>query len=163
MKRFSILLLPIIVLIFTMCKQNSGRPDNGLQEVRVDPKMSNADIIRSPASADHPTDTVNVAKMSFQEKIFDFGEVEEGAIVKHVFTFVNTGKTPLLISDASSSCGCTIPSYNKASIAPGQGDAITVQFDTKNKADQQSKAVKIYANTYPSESTVYLKGYVRKK
>ena len=132
-----------------------------MQEVRLDNKASNADIIRNPATANAPVDTVNVAKIVFQEKTFDFGEVEEGTIVKHTFDFVNTGKVALLVAEVKSSCGCTIPEFNKQLIAPGQGDVIKVQFDTKNKERDQIKAVKVFANTYPAETILTIKGFVK--
>ena len=87
-----------ILIPFVACKQREAeKKDNGLQEVRLDDKASNADIVRLPVSADKPTDTVNVPKIQLEESVYDFGEITEGGLVKHNFKFKNTGNTPLII------------------------------------------------------------------
>lgn len=118
-------------------------------------------IIRNPATANQPLDTVNVAKISFAEEEFNFGEVEEGEEVVHVFRFTNTGKVPLLITDARSTCGCTVPSYPREAIAPGAGGELKVVFNTLNKQEAQRKEVTITANTVPSQTKVALVGFVK--
>ena len=150
-----------MLIFWANCKEPK-KPDNGMQEVRLDAKLDNAAIIRDPRTADNPIDTFNVAKLSLNETLFDFGEVEQGMIVTHVFKFTNNGKAPLLITDVKTTCGCTVPDYKKESIAPGQSDAITVHFDTKTKENNQSKPITIYANTFPSATTLLLKGTVKK-
>jgi hypothetical protein len=129
----------------------------------AEPAIGQADIIRSPVSANRPLDTVNVAKLSFDEPTFDFGTVSEGAVIEHTFSFTNTGKVPLLISNARSTCGCTVPEWPETPIDPGEAGEITVRFDTKNKSQLQVKPVTITANTYPSTSKIYLQGVVAKE
>jgi len=148
-----------LVLVMAACQSNRQSDENALQEVSVE-DGSVADIIRNPASANEPTDTVNVAKMAFEETQHEYGVVDAGEIVEHAFTFTNTGKVPLVINDARSTCGCTVPEYPKAPIAPGESGVINVRFNTKGKFGQQIKPVTIVANTYPSETKVYLVGKV---
>lgn len=159
MRKFSLLFFAILGLIFTNCESEQAS-EKSIEEIRTDDLGLNASIIRNPVSADTPVDTVNVAKMEFEEVTFEFGEVDAGAVIEHTFAFTNTGKVPLTISDARSTCGCTVPSWPKDLIHPGQGGAIKVKFDTKNMRKQQRKPVIITANTYPSETKVYLEGYV---
>ena len=137
--------------------------EKSVQEIVSGPALKNSDIIRSPVSADGTTDTVNVAKMSFEQTTFDFRETTEGEVIEHTFSFTNTGKKPLLISNAKSTCGCTVPSWPRKAIMPGDSGEIEVKFNTKNKVGQQIKTVTITANTYPSNNTVYVKGYVNAK
>ncbi|MEO1261637.1 MAG: DUF1573 domain-containing protein [Bacteroidota bacterium] len=148
----------ILLLIGTIsCK---GDQDNGksIEEIKTDGAISS--IIRSPVTANGPTDTVNVAKMEFTKMIHDFGEVKEGQIVKHAFEFTNTGKIPLVISDAHSTCGCTVPEWPENPVPPGASGRINVEFNTKSKTNNQEKPVIITANTYPSVTKVFLKGFV---
>ena len=107
-------------------------------------------------------DTANMAKFKFAESEYDFGDIKEGDVVKHVFKFTNVGKTELAISDARGSCGCTIPSYPKESIAPGAEGEIEVQFNSKGKAGANLKHVSIVANTYPEVTTISIKATVAK-
>ncbi len=137
-----------------------GDSEKSLEEIKQEGPISNADIIRNPVSADSELDTVNVAKMEFEYTEFDFDTVGQGAVVEHTFTFKNTGKEPLLISSARSTCGCTVPEWPKAPVEPGETGEINVRFDTKNKRNRQIKPVTITANTYPNTTRVYLRGHV---
>lgn len=105
-----------------------------------------------------PTDTVNVAKMSFDVDRYNFGTVDEGEVVKHVYKFTNTGKIPLTISNARSTCGCTVPTWPKEPIGVGESGEIEVAFNTQGKRNKQRKPVTITANTYPAQTVVYLDG-----
>jgi len=134
---------------------NNGKK---IEEVESAGKISS--IIRNPETADGVADTINVAKLTFAETRFNFGEIDEGGVVKHTFKFTNTGKVPLIISDARSTCGCTVPEWPAEPVAPGEEGEIFVKFDTKNKKDKQSKPITITANTYPSQTKIHLDGYV---
>ncbi len=120
----------------------------------------NAGLINNPASAALPSDTNQLARITYVETEFDFGEVTEGAVVEHKFKFTNTGKVPLTILKARSSCGCTIPEYPEEPVPPGGTSEITAKFNTEGKHSQQKKIIHITANTYPSETSVMLKGIV---
>jgi hypothetical protein len=102
-----------------------------------------------------PTTTVN-----FSEERFNFGTVAAGEKVQHNFKIKNTGKEPLIITNASSSCGCTVPEWPKEPIAPGKSGEIKVVFDSNGKSGAQSKRVTIVSNTNPPESFLYLEGDV---
>ena len=162
-KMRKIVTLLLVVSALSACKQNEDKKDNGLEEVRLDNKTSNADIVRMPISADKPLDTLNIPKIALDENTFVFGEVTEGAIVKHSFTFKNAGNQPLLISDVRTTCGCTVPEWNRSPIAPGASDKINVTFDTKEKQDAQVKKITIIANTFPAETELTLRGVVALK
>jgi Protein of unknown function (DUF1573) len=152
----------VATFLIAACRQNDKK-DNGLAEVRLDGKTSNADIVRMPISADKPLDTNQIAKIQFDSTEYYFGKVKEGAIVKHTFSFKNVGKMPLLISDVRTTCGCTVPTWNKNPIAVGATDKIDVSFNTDNKHNEQIKKITIMANTFPSETVTVLMGVVEPK
>ena len=59
-------------------------------------------------------------KIEFKEETINYGEVEKGKDDGvRIFEFTNTGDAPLLIKDAKSSCGCTVPEWPKEAIMPG--------------------------------------------
>lgn len=157
MNRYFLFLLAVAV--FSAC-QNDNNAD-GVKEIRSG--GSNADLVRNPVSADMPTDTSQLARITFEEKEFDFGEANEGDVVTHQFKFTNTGKVPLTILKARSSCGCTIPEYPEEPVPPGGTGVVTAKFNTEGKMNQQRKMIYITANTYPNESSVLLKGFVKAK
>ncbi len=150
-------------LLLTACNNSTSelKEEKSIEEIEADGKITNSDIIRNPVSSDNSIDTVNVAKMTFDEEEFDFGEVAQGDVVEHVFKFTNTGKVPLLISNARSTCGCTVPEWPKELIEPGERGEVMVKFDTRGKSNEQQKPVTIMANTYPTTNKVLLKGFVR--
>jgi len=99
-------------------------------------------------------------EFKFGSETFDFGEISEGETIEHTFTFVNTGEAPLIIQNASASCGCTVPSYSKEPVPPGGSGEVFVRFDSKNKKGAQSPTVTVTANTFPKVTKLRLKGSV---
>lgn len=102
--------------------------------------------------------------LKFTEMDYSFGSVkEEGGLVKHVFYFTNTGTEPLNLVDVKGSCGCTIPTWNKQSVAPGKKDSIVVNFNPLNRPGNFKKEVYITANTTPASTKLTISGYVEQK
>lgn len=101
-----------------------------------------------------------VPELSFEAVEHNFGKVYEGETVDHTFTFTNTGTGPLLIQNARASCGCTVPSWPKEAIAPGEKGEIQVRFNTTGKLGNQRKTVTLTANTQPNILTLIIQGEV---
>ena len=150
-------------LLMACGSKNVEKKDNGLQEIRLDEKASNADIVRLPVSVDGKADASNMAKMVFETTEFNFGTITEGAVVKHVFKFKNVGPVPLVISDIQTSCGCTVPDWQRAPIQAGASSEIKVQFNSEGKNGVQEKAVRVIANTLPNETILMVTGSVNPK
>ena len=154
------LLLSILFFAFSCTKTSE---DNGkrVEGVAIEDVNSNAAIIRNPITADsEEIDTTTLAKFSFIEERYHFGELDQGGKVKHTYVFTNTGYVPLIISDVRSTCGCTVAEWPREAIPPGTKGEITVNFDSKNKTGNQSKPITITANTIPAKTTIYLDGFV---
>ncbi len=106
---------------------------------------------------------VNAPVMNFDKSSYDFGKITRGDKVKYDFKFTNTGKSPLIITSAVASCGCTTPNWPKTPITPGQIGQITVVFNSTGKVGLQDKMVTITANTNPAQTVVHLVGEVLEK
>jgi hypothetical protein len=105
--------------------------------------------------------TADAPVMSFKETTYDFGTIKEGEVVNHTFVFTNTGKAPLVIESATSTCGCTVPEVPDKPIAPGAEGKISVQFNSAGKGGtQQMKVISIRANTQPDITQVNIKANV---
>ena len=104
-----------------------------------------------------------VASISFDKKEFDFGTVNEGEIVETVFKVTNSGTTDLVITNATGSCGCTVPVWPKAPIKPGETGDIAVKFNTSGKPNRQMKTVTLTANTESGREVLTLRGSVTPK
>lgn len=103
------------------------------------------------------------AILSATELKYDWGVVYSGEKVQHEFTFINKGNIPLIIFDASASCGCTVPTAPTKPILPGETGSVKVVFDSKGRVEQQNKSVTVKANTEPEYTTFYLSGMVYNK
>jgi Protein of unknown function (DUF1573) len=101
--------------------------------------------------------------IKYEGERFDFGNANEGDMVKHTFKFTNTGNEPLIISNAKGSCGCTVPTWPKEAIAPGAMGSIDVEFNTTGKPGRQSKRVTVTANTIPTDTFIEIAGEVAPK
>jgi len=101
------------------------------------------------------------AEISFEKTVHDFGSILQKGDGTYQFEFSNTGNAPLLLSNATSSCGCTIPSYPKTPIAPGEKGTIVVKYDT-NRIGSFHKSVTVTSNAKAAPSVVlYIKGEVK--
>jgi hypothetical protein len=83
--------------------------------------------------------------IEFESTVVDYGEILKASNGIRVFTFSNTGDSPLEISKVYSSCGCTIPKKPEAPIAPGEKGEIQVKYDT-NRVGPIRKTITVNSN-----------------
>ncbi|HTA82903.1 MAG TPA: DUF1573 domain-containing protein [Bacteroidia bacterium] len=102
----------------------------------------------------------NAPVIAFEKDTIDYGTVAYASDGTRYFTFINTGKEPLIISEAHGSCGCTIPTAPKEPIQPGQKAQIKVHYDTQRGGQSFFKTVTITSNASEGIKTVYIKGTV---
>ena len=100
--------------------------------------------------------------MTFEKTEIDFGVVEKGSDPYRKFKFKNTGSEPLIIKEAHSTCGCTIPNFKKAPTMPGEWSEIIVRYDTQYSG-VFSKPITVSTNEAIQTRTVLIKGYVLEK
>ena len=91
------------------------------------------------------TSKVNGAGMVFANEVIDYGTITQNAEGKREFVFTNNGTSPLVITNAQGSCGCTVPSSPKEPIAPGAKGLIGVKYHT-NRVGPFTKTVTISSN-----------------
>ena len=103
------------------------------------------------------------AAISFSKTEHDFGVINEGDIVETTFSFKNTGKSELIITNAVGSCGCTVPEWPKEPIAAGESGQIKVKFNSIGKPNKQSKTITLTTNTSNGKETVLVKAEVTPK
>lgn len=154
------LLIGLFLICFVACKQDGVEKVSNDSEESVRSVKPISSKVRSELTADKPLDESKIAKIEFESTSHNFGEVKEGTVVKHTFKFKNTGKVPLTIKEANASCGCTVPSYTEAPVAPGDEGEITLKFNSDGRPGDAEKSVTIIANTYPQTSKVSIKGKV---
>lgn len=85
-------------------------------------------------------------KISIAEMHFDFGEVQQGEVVEHVFEVINQGKAPLEIKEARGSCGCLAVVEEPSNIPPGGKGQVKLSFRTAGRQGKQDKKIFISSN-----------------
>ena len=152
MKKITILLAFVITAsFFTACK-DGGNVTSKINKENLDKAASRDNEIKK-----------GTALISLDKKVYDFGTVNEGDIVETSFAVTNSGKTDLVITNAQGSCGCTVPTWPKAPIKPGETGEVKVKFNTSGKPNRQQKTVTLTTNTESGREVLTLKGSVTPK
>jgi hypothetical protein len=132
MKRYFLILAPFVLATLTSCQPK-------------DEKKIGTDLITVAGDTKG-----GLANMKFEFEKHDFGRISQGERVTYAFKFKNTGGSNLIISDAHGSCGCTVPSFPKKPVAPGEEGVIDVEFNSEGKRDHQEKTVTLITNCEPN-------------
>ena len=85
-------------------------------------------------------------KLILQQSNYDFGDIQQGEKVSHIFVLSNGGGDLLKISNVSASCGCTAAAPEKNELGPGESTNLNVTFNSAGRMGKQSKTVRIYSN-----------------
>lgn len=145
---YSFLLLCIVgISLFFSCGQ------------KVDPQHP-TDLVNIPATSDDELDKDDLPEMEFEEEVFDFGTITQGENVSHVFKFTNSGSKPLIIANAYTSCGCTVPEVPKHAIEPGKSSEIKVMFNSEGKSGLVTKEITLMTNCIPNKRIIKIKANI---
>ena len=144
MKKSILIVAVLSVFAFSSCKDKAAD------------KVNEENVT---AAADRDAESGNFPKIDFEESVFDFGTIAQGTNVEHVFKFKNTGVAPLMIVNAKSSCGCTVPEWTKDAIAPGAEGQLLVKFNGSGQ-NQVSKTITLTTNTESGTETLTIKAFV---
>jgi len=100
--------------------------------------------------------------MDFADTLHDFGTIKEGEIMTYEFEFTNHGKSPLIVSSANGSCGCTVADFPREPVQPGKSGKIKTQFNSAGREGHQEKSVTLQTNSTRGVHMLYIKGEVKK-
>lgn len=111
------------------------------------------------AAAAGEAGNANMAVFSWETSAHDFGKIKQGVPVTHEFTFTNTGKIPLVITNVQASCGCTTPAWSKDPIPPGGQGFIKATYNAASMGGF-NKTVTVMANVENGFKQLSIKGEV---
>lgn len=102
----------------------------------------------------------NGPEIEFEKLVHDYGEVQYNGNGECEFRFTNTGNEPLILQKPKSSCGCTVPTWPKEPILPGESDVIKVTYKT-TKVGTINKSITVTSNAKTNATVVLrIKGTV---
>jgi len=144
--RFLIVISVLIFFSLSACNnQNNGQ--------------LSTDVVTNPNTASGEKKD-NLPIIDFEKEIHDFGKVIQGEKVSFGFKFKNAGESDLIISQVTSSCGCTVTKFPKDPIKPGDEGKVTVTFDSHGRKGIQNKAITVLSNCQPSASIIRIKASI---
>lgn len=162
--------LKVIVLVlltggFTACGDSRSEKKIAALESRLKELESNK--VASPTATPVKQPDVKpegpIPTFEWTATEHDFKTINEDDVVKHTYTFKNTGEAPLIIESVRPSCGCTAPNWTKTPIPVGGEGFVDVKFDSKGKKNVQNKTVTVTANTWPKQTVLRFKAFVTPK
>lgn len=104
-------------------------------------------------------DTNDLGVFHFEEEIIDYGTIQQNDNGIRTFTFTNRGRAPIVISKVKTTCGCTVPTYPKQAILPGETGSIEIKYAT-NRVGKFSKTITVFSNADTKEKKLKIKGNV---
>ena len=93
-----------------------------------------------------PEEAAVAPQLTIENRMYDFGSIEQGSQVTATYMLKNTGKNDLNIRKTYASCGCTIPKLTKSILKEGEEVEMQVVFNTTGRRGNQMKSVTIYSN-----------------
>ena len=103
----------------------------------------------------------NSANISFEKEIHDFGKIkEDGGNVEYEFSFINTGSSPLIITNVKASCGCTSPTWTEKPVMPGQKGFVKAVFNPTRRPGKFNKSIFVETNSEKERSILRITGDV---
>ncbi|WP_159799808.1 DUF1573 domain-containing protein [Flavobacterium sp. MK4S-17] len=133
--------------------------------------VAGALLLSFSASAQQATPKKSIVKAETKEKnmtpsgitwtedTHNFGDIEKGKPVSHEFTFKNTTKQTVLITNVKASCGCTATNYTKTPIKPGEMGSVTATYNAAH-AGSFTKQVTVTTNDSDVNKVLHIKGKV---
>jgi len=119
-------------------------------------KSGKADVAADPSAQVFKDSTT----VQIIDSVYDFGKVTDGEKVEYNYRFKNIGKNPLIVTNVSASCGCTVPQKPEQPIKPGETGFIKVVFNSQGRVGEAHKEVTVISNAYPGFPILQLKGEV---
>ena len=113
-----------------------------------------------PPAAPKLSETRAKTNIKFAEMSHNYGNIQQDTKNPKTFKFTNTGTEPLIIESAVGSCGCTVPTFPKEPIKPGESGEIEVVYSPGKQQGAQTKTVTITANTNPITTTLNISAEV---
>jgi hypothetical protein len=161
-------LLSVFALVLVLASACEKKDDQAAKIQALEDKIAkleNNGTSITPVNAQTSTsaDPSTLGAFGFSEEEYDFGTINEGQVIEHIFNFTNNGQSPLVISNITASCGCTSPEWTKTPVNPGEKGFVKVVFNSTAKSGAQAPTVTIQANTNPTVTRLRMKGSVTPK
>lgn len=146
MKKILFTVFVVALIPLNSCKEN------------VTEKINQENIEKA---AERDAQTIVFPSINFDKTLHDFGEIQNGTPVETVFSYTNSGRSPLVVTDIKSTCGCTVPQgWSKEPLMPGESSQFSVKFNGKG-ANKVSKTITLTTNTEKGREQVRISAFIK--
>ncbi len=146
MKKILLTVFVVALIPLNSCKEN------------VTEKINQENIEKA---AERDAQTIVFPSINFDKTLHDFGEIQNGTPVETVFSYTNSGRSPLVVTDIKSTCGCTVPQgWSKEPLMPGESSQFSVKFNGKG-ANKVSKTITLTTNTEKGREQVRISAFIK--
>ena len=146
MKKILLTVFVVALIPLNSCKEN------------VNEKINQENIEKA---AERDAQTIVFPSINFDKTLHDFGEIQNGTPVETVFSYTNSGRSPLVVTDIKSTCGCTVPQgWSKEPLMPGESSQFSVKFNGKG-ANKVSKTITLTTNTEKGREQVRISAFIK--
>lgn len=97
--------------------------------------------------------------LKWESEIHDFGTLPQGKPVTYEFTFTNTTKETVLITNVRPSCGCTAANYTKTPIKPGEKGMVAATYNAA-ASGAFNKSITVTTSDSETPKSLIIKGKV---
>jgi hypothetical protein len=151
MKKLFLTLTVASLVVFTSCKENAQ------DKIKMENEIA---ALKRDANYKQLVNDAAFPSISFDKTEHDFGQIMNGTPVETTFSYSNTGKSPLVVTDIKSTCGCTVPQgWSKEPLMPGASSQFSVKFNGKG-ANKTSKTITLTTNTEKGKETVRISAFI---
>lgn len=98
----------------------------------------------------------------FDTEVYDFGKVNSKDTLEARFYFKNTGTENLVITNVKPGCGCTVASFPKEPIRPGEGNVIVLKYHPSSEGPINKSATVTSNSISEPDKVIRIKGEVIK-
>jgi len=136
MKNFKLFSVVALFAMIAMVSCNSDGATAKTDTSAVPAAATTSTTTTKPATPSEPAVPAGpTTSIEFADNEFDYGTIQEGDVVEHVYKFTNTGTEPLIISNAKGSCGCTVPQWPKEPISDPVNTYLTIKGVVEKPAE----------------------------
>ena len=110
---------------------------------------------------DEPKAIVKSTNVSVEYPVLELSGLRKDQVTEGEFLLKNSGSEPLIINNITTSCGCTVPEWDKSPIASGEITKVKVMIKPE-ETGYFHKTVDVFCNTASGQIKLTIKGEVKK-
>jgi hypothetical protein len=162
-KYFLFAVLPFTILSCDVKRKDRIADDSNLDSLQLVQKRKEDAVKMEEQKKANEEAMKNATTVQVIDSVHNFGTIVQGEKVEFNYSFKNTGTNPLVIFNATATCGCTVPEKPEKPILPGETGFLKVVFNSSGKRGHNEKEITVNSNASPAFPILKLVGEINEK